>query len=203
MSDDNANPELDALKESVAKLEANNKRLTAELKEARKSAEITPEQLATVEQERDKALAELATVQKQAKDALKAAETATKQLEAETGFTQKLLIDNGLLETLGKNGVTDPAYQKAALAMLRGGVQIVIDGDNRIAKFGDKPLADHVKEWATSDEGKRFVAADANTGGGAQGGAGGGNNKVIKQADFDALAPKARASRMAEGYQVV
>ncbi len=192
MSDENTNPEIDALKESVAKLEANNKRLTAELKEARKSAEITPEQLAAVEDARDKALAELATAQKTAKDATKAAETATKALEAETGFTQKLLVENGLLETLAKNGVTDPAYQKAAVAMLKSGVQIVADGEARVAKVGDKALADHVKEWASSDEGKRFVAAPNNSGGGAHGGAGSGTQKTATRAQFDAMTPASR-----------
>lgn len=202
MSEDTPNPEIEALQASIAKLEANNKRLTDELKIARKSAEISPDQLAAVEAERDKLQADLVAAQKQAKDATKAAETATKSLADEQGFTQKLLIDNGLLETLGKNGVTNPVHQKAAVAMLRSGVQIVIDGENRVAKVGDKLLADHVKEWAASDEGKFFVAAPNNTGGGANGGAQGGGGKTMTRTDFSAKSPADQMAHIKGGGTV-
>jgi hypothetical protein len=37
---------------------------------------------------------------------------------------------------------------------------------------GDKPISEYLKEWATTDEGKHFVAAPNNNGGGSQGGGG-------------------------------
>lgn len=55
----------------------------------------------------------------------------------------------------------------AAKAMLRGQAAIK-DG---AAVIGDKPLADHVTEWAGTDQGKHFITAPANSGGGGQGGA--------------------------------
>jgi hypothetical protein len=58
--------------------------------------------------------------------------------------------------------------------MLKENVQIVVEGDARVAKIGDKALSDFVKEWAAGDEGKHFVQAPANSGGGATGGNGGG-----------------------------
>jgi hypothetical protein len=162
-----------AIEEATSGLKSKNTELLAELKKARKDSAITPEQLSEVEAERDKLQAELATAQKSAKDAAKAVETATKQLQAEAGFTQKLLIDNGLVSELTSNGVSDAINLKAAQAMLRSGIKVVIDGESRVAKVGDKALSEFVKEWAASDEGKRFVTAPANSGGGAHGGGGG------------------------------
>lgn len=157
-----------AVQAAVAPLIAKRDELLGEVKKLRKSAEITPEALATVEQERDKLQSDLA----EAKKALKASETTTKQLEAERGFTTKLLVDNGLVSELTKHGVTNPVHIKAASALLRGGVQIVEDGENRVAKVGDKALSEFVKEWASGEEGKFFVSAPSNAGGNAPGGAG-------------------------------
>jgi hypothetical protein len=65
--------------------------------------------------------------------------------------------------------VTNPINLKAAKAMLAAQVNIVTEGDKRIAKVGDKLLADHLKEWSATDEGKHFVSADNNSGGGGHG----------------------------------
>lgn len=177
-----------AVEAAIAPLTAKRDELLGEVKKLRKSAEISPEQLATVEAERDKLAADLQAAQKAAKDATKAAETAAKQFTDESQFTQRLLIDHGLTEALTAHGITNPVHLKAAQALLRSGVQIVADGDKRIAKFGDKPLADAVKEWAAGDEGKYFVSAPNNSGGGAAGGgkSGGGAADAMK------LSPLAR-----------
>jgi predicted nuclease with TOPRIM domain len=159
-----------AIKESTESLAEKNKELLNELKQARKNQEIKPEQLERLEQERDELKAQLDKTAKEARDLKTVAEKATKQLEAETGFTQKLLVDNGLSDVLVKAGVSNPAHLKAVKSMLASQVQIAVDGDNRVAKVGDKSLVDYVTEWAKSDEGKHFVSAQANNGGGAQGG---------------------------------
>jgi hypothetical protein len=46
--------------------------------------------------------------------------------------------------------------------------------------MGDKPLVDAVAEWASSDEGKHFISAPANSGGGAAGGNGSQQNIAPK-----------------------
>jgi len=56
--------------------------------------------------------------------------------------------------------------------MFAGQAQIIADGDTRVAKIGDKSVSDFVKDWAASDDGKHFVSAPANGGGGSQGGRG-------------------------------
>jgi hypothetical protein len=121
---------------------------------------------------------------KSAKDAKTAADKATKALEGEAKFVQSLLVDNGLSDALVKAGVKEPAHLKAVKAMLSGQVQIVADGDVRVAKVGEKPLGDFVTDWAKSDEGKFFVTAQQNSGGGAQGGNGNasGAPKSLKEA---------------------
>lgn len=169
--------------EENAALIAKRDELLNEVKQLRKGKQISPEDLEKLERENEELKGQLTQATKDLKSAIANADKATKDLESEQGFTKRLLIDNGLLESLSKNGVTDPAYQKAAVAMLRSGVEIVIDGENRVPKVGDKALADHVAEWAKSDEGKRFASANGNSGGGAGGGAGGGGGEVKGKID--------------------
>lgn len=191
-----------AVEEATAGLSAKNAELLKELKQARKAGEIKPEDLERVESERDDLKAQLEKVIKDLKVANTNAEKATKALEAEQGFTTKLLADNGLTEQLTKAGVTNPINLKAAKAMLGGQIQIVTEGDQRVAKVGDKPLADFIGDWAKSDEGKHFVAPGIHSGGGAGGGSGGGNAKTMTRADFDALSPEAKASAMKDGTKL-
>ena len=112
---------------------------------------------------------------------------------------RKLLVENGLREALASAGVTNAVHQKAAMAMLASGVEVVADGDARAAKFGDKALADYVKEWAAGEEGKHFVAAPVNGGGGAPGGSGGGSGKTVTNDQFNSMNAKERAAFMADG----
>ena len=74
-----------------------------------------------------------------------------------------------------------------AQAMLKEGVTIEIDGETRVAKFGDKTLTDHVKEWAGTDEGKHFVTAANNKGGGSLGG-----EHQMSSEDMAKLSPMAK-----------
>lgn len=191
-----------AIDEAVQGLKTKNDELILKNKKLAKGQEIDPQTVVDLENQLDAMKGELTTAQKAAKEAVKTAETATKALQAESGFTQKLLVDNGLVSELTKHGVTNPVHLKAAQAMLRSGVQIVADGENRTAKFGDKALADYVKEWATGDEGKHFVAAPNNSGGGAQGG-GNAGGKTIKEAAFNDMRPADRAKAMASGMTIV
>jgi hypothetical protein len=192
------------MQESIDKLESKNAELVADLRKARKTQEIKPEDLAAAEDRADKAEAALAAAQKEAKDAKVAAEKAAKALEAESGFTHRLLVENGLREALAANGVTNAVHQKAAMAMLASGVQVAADGDTRIAKVGDKALADYVKEWAGGDEGKHFVSAPVNSGGGAPGGTQApAGAKTVTRAQFDAMQPVEKTTFAKEGGKVV
>ena len=186
-----------AVESATTGLKAKNDQLLAEKKKLQKAADITPEMLADVEADRDRLQTDLATIQKDHKKLKADFEGAQNALKSESGFTQKMLIENGLSSELMKNGITNPVHLKAAQAMLRDGVQVVIDGENRTAKVGEKSLSDHVKEWAASDEGKHFVAAPGNSGGGATGGNGGGAANVKGKVDGTEAE---RAAYFAEKY---
>jgi hypothetical protein len=174
-----------AVEEATAALAAKNKELLGELKEARKGKTINPEDLEKLEGENETLRGQLTEAQKTAKKATTEAEAARKQLQDSEGFTQRLLVDNGLTDALTKVGVTNPVHLKAVKSMLAGQVQIVADGDNKVAKVGEKPLADFIGEWAKGDEGKFFVAAPNNSGGGANGGSGGSGKKETDLSKVD------------------
>lgn len=183
-----------AVEEATAALAAKNKELLGELKEARKGKTINPEDVEKLESRIEELTGQLSEAQKTAKKATTEAEKATKALADAEGFTQRLLVDNGLTDALTKAGVSNPVHLKAAKALLNGQVQIVADGDSKVAKVGDKALAEFIGEWAKGDEGKFFVAAPNNSGGGANGGSGGSGNKPT---DLKTVDPSDRAARTA------
>lgn len=177
----------DAVDEAVTGLQAKNTELLGKLKKAQKDAIIDPADYAALQAELDDTQAKLATALKDAKAATKAASDAKKAFEGESKVAHNLLVDNGLSAALLENGVKKASYLKASKALLAGQVILTADGENRIAKVGDKLLADYIKEWVATDEGKSFVDAPVNSGGGAGGGANSGGDT-----DLSKLSPEAR-----------
>lgn len=159
-----------AVEKATAPLLAKRDELLSEVKALRKGKQVNPEDVEKLESTIDELKSQLGEAQKIVKTATKEAESAKKALQDSEGFTQRLLVDNGLSDALAKAGVTNPVHMKAVKSMLAGQVQIVAEGDTRVAKVGDKALADFVTDWAKGDEGKFFVAAPANGGGGSSGG---------------------------------
>ena len=184
----------EAVDEAVTGLQAKNTELLGKLKKATKDAQIDPADHAALQAELDDTETKLATAMKDAKAATKLADDAKKALEGESKVAHDLLVNTGLSDALIANGVKKASYLKAAKAMLAGQVALTVDGDKRIAKVGDKALAEFVKEWAASDEGKTFVDAAVNSGGGADGGAGGGAGG----GDLEKMAPEARLNKINE-----
>lgn len=161
-----------AIEEATAGLATKNKELLAELKEARKGRQVDPAELDKLEAKIESLTADLNAANKVAKDAQKQAETAQKQLQSESGFTQKLLVDNGLNDALTKAGVA-PQFLPMVKAMLGSQASVAVDGDARRVMMGDKELSAYIAEWAKGDDAKHVLAAPANGGGGASGGANG------------------------------
>lgn len=179
----------EAVDAAIAPLVTKKDELLAENKKLKQGRQISPEDVATLESQIETLKTDLNKATGDLKKANKTAEDATKALETETGFTTKLLADNGLSDALVKAGVTNPAHLKAVKALLASQVQIVAEGDTRIAKVGDKPLTEFVTEWAKSDDGKHFVAATQNNGGGAGGGSQNSNSKTMTRSEFDSKTP--------------
>ena len=91
-----------------------------------------------------------------------------------TGVTR----DQSLQGALQQAGITEPAFIKAATAMLAGEVKLGDDGTAYVeSSMGPKVLGDYVKAWA-SGEGAAFVSKPQ--GAGAKGGDGNGNPSASK-----------------------
>lgn len=186
-----------AVEEATRPLLDKRDELLNEVKQLRKGKQVSPEDLEKLEQERDAYKEQLSKYEKDLKKANETIANIQKQLESESGFTQKLLVENGLTEALTKVGVTNPAFLKVVKATLASQVQLVAEGDTRIAKVGDKALGDFVTEWAKSEEGQYFVSAPNNNGGGAGGGNSGGSSQTKGKIDGD---EKERAAYFASKF---
>jgi outer membrane murein-binding lipoprotein Lpp/acylphosphatase len=189
-----------AVEEATHGLVAKRDELLREVKDLRKGKALDPADVDKLENEIDALKGELSKAQKTAQKATKDAETYKQSLESEQSAVRNLLVETGLTDALTKQGVTNPVLLKAAKQMLAGSVKLEQDGDIRVARLGEKPLADAIKEWAGGDEGKHFVTAQQNSGGGAAGGSGtGGATPTMTRAQFDALVPAKKAETMRLG----
>lgn len=162
------------LSDSIAKLEENNARLTAQLRDLRKGqGDTVPlEKYQALEDQLTETKGHLTKAQKDlttATDKFTANEKAlTEKLNGEKGFTTRLLKDNGLTEQLVKAGV-DAKYLPAVRALLKDRVQIVEEGEDRKAVADGKALDAFITDWKGTDEGKSFITATPSSGTGAAG----------------------------------
>ena len=190
-----------AVEEATSGLAKKNSELLAELKEARKGKQIDPAELDKLQEKIDGLENQLTVSQKTIKEQQKAFEQTKAALDSESGFTSKLLLDNGLTDALVKAGVAAP-FLPAVKAMLSSQAKIAIEGDTRKAVIGDKDLSEFVIEWATSDDGKHYIAAPQNNGGGASGGSNSTGQQVVNRSTFDAMSHPERASFAKNGGKV-
>lgn len=160
----------DAVEEEVAGLKAKNTELLGKLRKATKDAEIDPADHQALQNELEASESALKESTKALKIATAESEKVKKQYEDESKVAHNLLVDNGLSTALIAAGIKDADYLDAAKSMLTGQVVLEANGEERVAKIGDKPLAEFVKTWAESDKGKKFVSAPTNTGSNATGG---------------------------------
>lgn len=191
----------EAVKEATEGLANKNKELLAELKEARKGQEIKPEVVEKLQAQIDALEKDLSEAQKSNKEKDKVIEKVNAQLQSESGFTTKLLLDNGLTDALVKAGVAAPMLP-AVKAMLSQQAKVVAEGETRKAVIGDKDLQAFISEWAGSDEGKHFIQAPSNNGGGALGNNANTGKQTVKRESFDAMSQAERASFVKSGGTV-
>lgn len=159
------------LEAAIEVLSAKNNQLLGEVKVAKakaKGAEIDPAEYAALQNENETLKSEL---NKATKDSAKTIEALQTSLSEKDGALQSYLIDNGLNDAMLKAGIK-PEFMSAAKAMLKANTKVTAENGQYSALMGDKPLFDAITEWAASDEGKHFVSAPANSGGGATGGNG-------------------------------
>lgn len=167
----------------IERLKKDNAKTREKLRQARAGGDgADTGEIERLEKELEETQTKLATAEtglREANRTLKRVEgerdTAVKSLETESSFSRNMLVENGLTAALAEANVA-PQFMEAAKALLmQKGVSVKVDGDNRMAVGpNDKPLGEFVKEWAGSDNGKHYIAAPANAGGGANGGTQGG-----------------------------
>jgi hypothetical protein len=92
-----------------------------------------------------------------------------------------MVVDSALNSAVSEIKVHGP-YTKAVKAMFRDQVKVDVDENgNPVAlidgEYGEQPVPKYLKEWAQTDEGKAFIEAPTNGGGGARGGSGSGKLK--------------------------
>jgi hypothetical protein len=112
-----------------------------------------------------------------------------------TGVTR----DQSLQGALQQAGIVEPAFIKAATAMLSGDVKLGDDGTAYVETgMGPKVLGDYVKQWAAG-EGAAFVAKPQ--GAGVKGGETV-KAKTISRAEFEALNADKRMAAIKEGIAI-
>lgn len=98
-------------------------------------------------------------------------------------FAKGVLIDGQLAQALAQANIA-PHYAKAATALVKGQIQVRSDDDAYLVPYVDvdgseMSVADFVRVWSESEEGKYFVQAPANNGGGMNGRPGGGKSGQV------------------------
>lgn len=132
-------------------------------------------------------------------------------LAKEKQAIERLVLDAGITSELAKANVKTSLLGAAkALIREKGIIRVEEDGvgrravavEDREGKQLKRELSDWMKEFLSSDEGKEFVSAKANTGSGAHETPGSGSEQkenCMKSADFWALGPKDRANFITGG----
>ncbi|KAG0167305.1 hypothetical protein DFQ28_005159 [Apophysomyces sp. BC1034] len=195
---DRNDPEVKALIEEVTAaateaLSAKNRELLGEVKALKakaKGADIDPAEHAALQAQVEELTEKLSKTEKTGKTEI---DKLTKALAEKDGALHKHLIDAGLTDALVKAGIQAPLMD-AVKALHQGKASIEAADGSYIAKIDGKPLSEFVTAWAQGDQGKHFVSAPQNSGGGSQGGGGKGAAKTMTRAEYDQKAAAGDAS---------
>ena len=156
--------EFTALQAEKEALLSKNRELLSELKTARtKNKEIDIDAYYKTLDELDSLKSENSKLSNELNKKSKEFDGLSNTLLEKDNFLKNLTLENSLNDHLTKAGVK-PEFMNAAKALLKNQASV---SDNNVL-IGDKNIADYMTEWSASD-GKVFIAAPANNGGGATG----------------------------------
>ena len=162
VSDIDSHPDVVNLKNAYTRVKQEREQLRQKLQEL--PADFDPQQWENVKSGKAKE-EDLIALRKELESEIDKWKTKAVELESETF---KLTLSQQLDESLKSVGITNPAFQKAARALLIGDVTLK-DGKAVVeTDMGPMQLTEHVKRWASSEEGSAFVTPAV--GGGAKGG---------------------------------
>jgi len=174
MAIDRDDPEVKSLIEEVTHaateaLSAKNRELLGEVKALKakaKGVEIDPAEHSALQAKVEELTEALTKANKTSKSEL---DKLSKALSEKDAALNQHILEAGLSDALVKASVA-PHYLTAVKAMFKGQAALKAENGEYKALINDKPLAEAIAEWAQTDEGKHFVAAPANSGGGSTGG---------------------------------
>jgi hypothetical protein len=186
------------IEEHTDALKQKNDELLKEKKKAKEEAKLAADKLKEIEDAKEE---EESEKNKKKGDweteKAKLVEKHTKELKdrddklaATNGKLNNLVVDNGLNDALIKANVAKQ-YLPAVKALIKTAnkIEISTDDETPIAKVGDKDLTAFIETWAKGDEGKQYIAAPNNSGGGARGS----NSNASGKTEYDAgLSPAAK-----------
>lgn len=196
-----------SFQEKLDAAEGKNAGLLDDLKkaqrEARAAKDITPEALQAEVDRADKAEAKVAELTTANKTLTTERDKAVKGLETEQAAARSYALEAEITGAIATGNVV-PALVPAFKALVSQGAKAeVVDGKYAVT-IGDKPAAEHIKALLASDDGKHFVAATVNGGGGAGGASGSGQaGKTMERGAFDALDQAGRAAAVKDGVKIV
>lgn len=158
--------------QEIQGLKTKNGELVTKLNKARKDGgDGSAEEVTRLEAELDANRTELNNAKREArqferdfKAAAATRDTVMAELETERKAATGLVVENDLTAALTSVNVA-PHLFDGAKALLGNGVTVKEVEGKRQAFVGDKPLGEHVKEWALGDQGKHYVTAADNSGG--------------------------------------
>ena len=204
MSDIDLNaPEVQtAIEEATKGLVKKRDELLAEVKKLRKDSSIDPDEYNRIKEEKETLSDKLNELTKTSKQYTAELEKIKKAAADEAAYSSKLLVETHLNDAINSIGIK-PEFNRAVKALFATQTQVIADQEGRSVKIGDKSVADFMKEWAETDEGKSFRAAPLNQGGGSQGGQGQGvQQKTMQQSAFRALSPQEKLDFSKAGGQI-
>lgn len=181
-------------------LKAKNTELLGDQRKLKNEMQGIKDQLKEIEDAKAAAEAEAATkggdiekIKQQLIDKHKREMEAEKAKTADwEGRYNREIVDRSLGDALAKAGVVADSLEDARI-ILKAKHKVEVGADGPMVD--GKPITDFVSEWSQGDGAKRFIAAPANSGGGANGSNGGG--KAVN-ADLSKLSPVERLTAARE-----
>lgn len=194
---------LDEILESNQALVDAQKALKSDLTKLRakaKGADIDPEEHAALQSQVAELTDKLGKTEKTYKTEF---EKLNGQLNEKSSALDKFVLDGSLTNELIKANVKKE-FMDASKALLKGSAKLEFKDGSPVVLIDGKPLNEAIKGWTESEQGKYFVSAPANSGGGGEGGHGGsGNVKTMTRQEFDTKTPQQKMEFSTAGGKVI
>lgn len=165
MTEEEMKAKLEEFSASIKALETKNKELLSEKQKAKQEADEAREAAEEAAAEKAREAKDVEAIEKRLNEKhAKELKKFQEQLAERDNQLSTLLIDNTIKDHLAKHNVA-PQFHKAVTAMLKAEAKL----EAGEAMVNGVALSEHVSSYFSSDEGRAFVAAPANSGAGAFG----------------------------------